>query len=228
MQTDSIEVYTKDSLQNYIEAETQHSWEERDFVEDVRKYLNSESRRVLLVLGLRSTGKTSGILQALDPESSLYLCPLFKKSISEQEVFNVIKDSDCDNIVIDEFSWIRWDKDCNKLTNYLAGIAKMGKKVILTGTESAFLNGLRYTELIHRSISVHTTYFPYDEFCRLYHLEHDAGSMDKYLTSGGIFDIPSGNKYNIAELINHYIITIAIFYDIKYFLFRDALFKKGA
>ena len=207
MQADSLEVYTKESLQNYIEAETQRSWEERDFVKDVRRYLNSESRRVLLVLGLRSTGKTSGILQALNPESSLYLCPLFKESITEQEVFDIIENSDCKNIVIDEFSWIKWEKDCDKLTNYLAGIAKMGKKVILTGTESIYLNRLKYTELIHRSISVHTTYFPYDEFCRLYHLEHGAGSMDKYLTSGGIFDVPSGNKYNIADYIENSIIN---------------------
>ena len=72
-------------LQEHVQAE-------RDFVSEVREYASSSGEKALLVTGLRSTGKTVGILQGLPLEETLYLCPSSKNSIQAEEVLSFLKE----------------------------------------------------------------------------------------------------------------------------------------
>lgn len=48
-------------------------WNERDFVKCVKNYINSSTEKILAVSGLRGTGKTVGILQAINGNNVAYL-----------------------------------------------------------------------------------------------------------------------------------------------------------
>ena len=54
------------------------NWEERFFVQHIREYSDSHLRKVLLIGGLRGTGKTVGILQALPLDSPLVILQFLK------------------------------------------------------------------------------------------------------------------------------------------------------
>lgn len=51
-------------------------WKERDFVSQVKDYIDSSLKKVLLISGLRGTGKTVGLLQAMEHNNALYILPM--------------------------------------------------------------------------------------------------------------------------------------------------------
>ncbi len=176
-----------ESLEKYISEETTNIEQERDFVSKLRTYIQGNYHRGVIITGLRSTGKTIGVLQAIRGQNALYISPTTRlNNITGEDILAIIQDSSANVIVVDEFSWIAGNRD--GLANYLAGLAKSGTKVILSGTDSAVINGLKNTEFIHRAIELHTTFFSYDEFLRIYGLEKNSAAMKEYLEKGGIFE----------------------------------------
>lgn len=194
-----ILVVKPEEINDYIKAETIGISAPRDFVSKVQEYLQSIGRRVLLVTGLRSTGKTIGILQGIKDTDTAYICPAYKGCCNVQDMKLLLSEITASNIVIDEYSWIT-DKD-GELANYIAGLNKLGKKIILTGTESAVVHGLQSSELIHRAIEIHTNYCSYDEYRRLFNLEKTPDSLLKYLQTGGIFE--SRIEENFGSMKNY-------------------------
>lgn len=194
-----ILVVKPEEINDYIKAETIGISAPRDFVSKVQEYLQSIGRRVLLVTGLRSTGKTIGILQGIEDTDTAYICPAYKGCCNVQDMKLLLSEITASNIVIDEYSWIT-DKD-GELANYIAGLNKLGKKIILTGTESAVIHGLQSSELIHRAIEIHTNYCSYDEYRRLFNLEKTPDSLLKYLQTGGIFE--SRIEENFGSMKNY-------------------------
>ena len=194
-----ILVVKPEEINDYIKAETIGISAPRDFVSKVQEYLQSIGRRVLLVTGLRSTGKTIGILQGIKETDTAYICPAYKGCCNVQDMKLLLSEITASNIVIDEYSWIT-DKD-GELANYIAGLNKLGKKIILTGTESAVIHGLQSSELIHRAIEIHTNYCSYDEYRRLFNLEKTPDSLLKYLQTGGIFE--SRIEENFGSMKNY-------------------------
>lgn len=185
-------IYENDVLKQFIhdKLDEENIIAERDFVTEVRAYQKTKGEKALLVTGLRSTGKTIGILQGIDSSNAVYICPLSKNSISDIEVIDLLKDKNCSTIVIDEYSWIKNEKDnIDVLAQYLAGLLKTGTRVIITGTESTIVHKLKNTDFIHRAYEIHTNYFSYNEYCRLYGKQKNAETMDEYLANGGVFDI---------------------------------------
>ena len=194
-----ILVVKPEEINDYIKAETIGISVPRDFVSKVQEYLQSIGRRVLLVTGLRSTGKTIGILQGIKDTDTAYICPAYKGCCNVQNMKLLLSEITASNIVIDEYSWII-DKD-GELANYIAGLNKLGKKIILTGTESAVVHGLQSSELIHRAIEIHTNYCSYNEYRRLFNLEKTPDSLLKYLQTGGIFE--SRIEENFGSMKNY-------------------------
>lgn len=167
----------------------------RDFVKILKDdyLLRKGTRRGILVTGLRSTGKTCGVLQAaMDFPSNrvIFISPSSREdNLTKEAVLKILKQKHYDLIFIDEYSWLKGnDSDRDNLAEYLAGKAGEGIKVIISGTDSTKIQGLINTEFIHRAIQLNTTYFSYDEYCRLYELEKNDLSMKDFLTYGGIFE----------------------------------------
>ncbi len=155
--------------------------------------LLKNTRRGILITGLRSTGKTIGVLQAITAfpsDNIIYISPSSREdSLTKDEVLEMLKATNYDLIFLDEYSWMKDDNSGkDPLAAYLAGKAQEGIKVIITGTDSTKIHGLLNTEFIHRAVQLNTTYFSYDEYCRLYELDKNDSSMKDFLTCGGIFE----------------------------------------
>ena len=96
-----LEQYKRDNLgiEDY--------WNERNFVKYVSNYSKLKTEKVLAVGGLRGTGKTVGILQALPSDDTCYiLCQKDEPSIGADYIQS-LKHSDKKNIIIDEYTWIK-------------------------------------------------------------------------------------------------------------------------
>lgn len=155
--------------------------------------LRKNTNRGMLIVGLRSTGKTFGVYQAVTDFPSdriFFVSPTSREEgLTENYVLKRIKGKEYDLIFIDEYSWLKEDNRENEsLARYLAGKAAEGVKVIISGTDSAKIHDLLNTDFIHRAVQLNTTYFSYNEYCRLFDLEHNDSSMREFLTRGGIFE----------------------------------------
>ena len=84
-------------------------WKERDFVSQIKDYIDSSLKKVLLISGLRGTGKTVGLLQAMEHNNALYILPTADRRnefSNAKEIIDCIADSTENVIMIDEYSWI--------------------------------------------------------------------------------------------------------------------------
>lgn len=217
-----MEVYKGQEFREYIDEKIAGATQQRDFVSRLKAgYLDRErTRRGILVTGLRSTGKTTGILQAVQESiqgNSIFLSPTDRdEKITKSQARQILEDyeKECGGlpeiIVVDEYSWLKddTDKTYDTLASYLAGAAAQGVKVIIAGTDSSKINSLKNTEFIHRAIEINTTYFSYEEFLRLYGLSKGYDSMKQYLTQGGIFENHVHENYaSMRDYIQNAIIT---------------------
>lgn len=165
------------------------SWNERDFVAMSQEFIRSKINKVLIVSGLRGTGKTTGMLQLVRNNDGLYLSSERGESETAQDYIDLIKNSPQKVIVIDEYTWIK-DRDRLCLDSIVSSCVQHGKRIILTGTESASLEALRHKDLIHRAECLHVTRFSFDEFKRLNSSrlpKQPKKLYDMFLQEGGIF-----------------------------------------
>lgn len=173
-----LEVYKKEQLQ--INPE----WGRRDFTKLAQSYLESKVEKVLAISGLRGTGKTVGLLQASEELDIAYILAEENDGKTGQDYIDYLKNTDKKYIVLDEYGWIG---ERDQLDRYLITSVQNGKRIVITGTESIVLDYLNYGALIHRVQVIHTTMFPYDEYRRVYNLEHSRQVCDNYLIEGGLF-----------------------------------------
>lgn len=171
----------KDTL-SYLNQQEIH---ERDFVKNIRNYFNGNLRYVLIVSGLRGTGKTFGILQGvIDFNNTLYVCAQKEEDMTKKDYVQLLKSSKSKYIIIDEFTWI---KDYNELSYYLWTMIENGKRVVISGTDSIALDYFNISTLIHRANLINVNMFTYMEYCRIYEKEYSYSSCCNYLMYGGLF-----------------------------------------
>lgn len=190
----------KDFAENEIREHNIKNY--RDFSNILKKdyILRDNTRRGILITGLRSTGKSCGIYQAtLDfPSDKIFFLAASSRqeNLSKDEVLTKLQEKEYDLIIIDEYSWLKEsEEDKDNLAAYLAGKAGEGVKVIISGTDSTKIQALLNTDFIHRAEQLNTTYFSYDEYCRLYELKKTDESMRDFLTRGGIFENHACESY---------------------------------
>lgn len=180
-----MKVYTDEKLRElYTQMEIDPSWKERDFVPYAREYMSKSCHKILAIGGLRGTGKTTGLLQAINGLDACYIIAQKGEDQTSRDYIDFLKSTDKKFVVIDEYSWI---KSRSELDEYLYTAVQNGKRIAVTGTESITLDFLNYGNLIHRVDMVHCTLFSYDEYCRLNNLPQDKASCESYLKYGGTF-----------------------------------------
>lgn len=187
--------------------EVSPAWKKRDFVTEVEKYMESSLNKVLLVSGLRGTGKSVGVLQAMKGRDAVYI--LMEQGIrtSADEIMRVLLARKEKIIVLDEYTWIV-GRNGSELDGFLYTLVGHGKRVIITGTESLSLEALKTGPLIHRAITLHTTHMSFPEFCRLYDQPMNQNTCDMYLTRGGIFEsYVINNEHTMANYIENAIVA---------------------
>lgn len=197
-------ILSDSKLKEYYRQEVNTEWKERLFIREIRNYIKSDLKKVLLIGGLKGTGKTVGILQSIPLDDTLFIFPDFKNAIAAEGVKCLLQNNTKSVIVVDSFSWIDGYGD---LASVLHGFVQQGKRVIISGAKSVSLEYLKYDKLIHRVKIIHTTYISFDEFCEVFDREQNYDSCIEYLKTGGLFkDCAMDSFHSMKKYVNEAIV----------------------
>lgn len=150
----------------YDEANT---YKTRDCYDDLSDYINNSSTKVCVLYGLRRTGKSTMMFQAMNAiglENVGYI--LCEDGDNYGELRKKI------NEYISENKKVVFIDEITKLSNFITSSASLadyysgtGTKIVITGTDSLGLNLVKSGELYDRTEGIHTTYISYGEFSKL-------------------------------------------------------------
>jgi len=162
-------------------------WEKRDCYEKLKEFLYSSERdRVCLVYGLRRTGKTTLLRQAIADMSDEDL----KKAAyikGRKTDTMAMMNRDLKKLYEEGFRYIFID-EVTLLADFIDSaalfsdvFAAMGMKIVLSGTDSLGFWFAMDDELYDRAKLIHTTFIPYREYSRVLGIN----SIDEYIRYGG-------------------------------------------
>lgn len=162
-------------------------WEKRDCYKQLHQYINSDlTDRVCLVYGLRRTGKTTMLRQAiLEMSKAQFAETVYIKARSTDTMaalnrdLNKLFELGYKYIFIDEVTLMADFIDSAAILSDI--YASMGMKIVLSGTDSLGFWFTLHQELYDRAISIHTTFIPFREHSRLLGID----SIDEYIRYGG-------------------------------------------
>lgn len=161
--------------------------EKRDCFKQLQTYLSSENTdRVCLVFGLRRTGKTTMLRQAvleMTPSQAEKSSYIKAKGTDTMAAMNhdlrKLFDLGFKYVFIDEVTLIPDFIDSAALFSDI--YAAQGMKIVLSGTDSLGFWFALHQELYDRAITIHTTFIPFREHSRLLGIN----SIDEYIRYGG-------------------------------------------
>ena len=162
-------------------------WEKRDCFSKLEDYLYGNERdRVCVIYGLRRTGKTTMLRQAIaDMTTEQLLKAAYVKARRADTMAMMNSDlkklfeTGYQYVFIDEVTLMRDFIDSAALFSDV--FAAMGMKIVLSGTDSLGFWLAKDQELYDRAKLIHTTYIPYREYSRLLKMD----SIDEYIRYGG-------------------------------------------
>lgn len=162
-------------------------WEKRDCFSQLEDYLyNRERTRICLIYGLRRTGKTTMLRQAvadMTKEEQLKSAYIKVRRSDTMAMLNRdlkrLFDAGYKYVFLDEVTLIGDFIDSAALFSDV--FATMGMKIVLSGTDSLGFWLAMDEELYDRAKLIHTTFIPYREYSRLLGID----SMDEYIRYGG-------------------------------------------
>ena len=172
-------------------------YKKRECIHFLRDYIFGPAQdRVLIIYGLRRTGKTTmirQILTELSPEE-------FKKAAFIQVTSgNSLADVDTDLRLLERngFRYVFID-EVTLMEDFIEGAAlfsdiyaSSGMKIVLSGTDSLGFAFTREEQLYDRCILLHTTFIPYREFEEVLGVK----GIDEYIRYGGTMSL-GGINYN--------------------------------
>lgn len=163
------------------------NWKERDCFKQLQKYLNSDTTdRVCLVFGLRRTGKTTMLRQAvlkMTSDQAAKTAYIKAKGTDTMAAMNrdleKLLELGYENVFIDEVTLMEDFIDSAALFSDI--YAAQGMKIVLSGTDSLGFWFALHQELYDRAVTIHTTFIPFREHSRLLGID----SIDEYIRYGG-------------------------------------------
>ena len=163
------------------------NWKERDCFKQLQKYLNNDATdRVCLVFGLRRTGKTTMLRQAvlkMTSEQAAKTAYIKAKATDTMAAMNrdleKLLELGYENVFIDEVTLMEDFIDSAALFSDI--YAAQGMKIVLSGTDSLGFWCALHQELYDRAVTIHTTFIPFREHSRLLGID----SIDEYIRYGG-------------------------------------------
>lgn len=162
-------------------------WEKRNCFKQLQAYLNSgDTDRVCLVFGLRRTGKTTMLRQAvleMSPLQTMKSAYIKAKGTDTMAAMNrdlgKLFDLGYEYIFIDEVTLLPDFIDSAALFSDIYAV--QGMKIVLSGTDSLGFWFALHQELYDRAVTIHTTFIPFREHSRLLGID----SIDEYIRYGG-------------------------------------------
>ena len=163
------------------------NWELRDCFDQLEGYLyGKEYDRVCLVFGLRRTGKTTMLRQAIGrmTKENLSRTAYIKARRNDNMAMmnrdlKKLFDAGFRYVFIDKVTLMEDFIDSAALFSDV--FAAMGMKIVLSGTDSLGFWLAMDQELYDRAKPIHTTFIPYREYSRLLGID----SIDEYIRYGG-------------------------------------------
>ena len=158
--------------------------QKRDCFEQLEKYLYGKSYgRVCVIYGLRRTGKTTMLFQAMTDlpiEQTVYI----KIQVSDTMALlnrdlKKLASRGYKYVFLDEVTLLEDFIDSAALFSDI--YAMQGMKIVLSGTDSLGFWFAEHEELYDRAYTIHTTFIPFREHARLLGI-HD---IDEYIRYGG-------------------------------------------
>lgn len=165
------------------------NFKKRDCFERVEKYLKDDENwtRVCVIYGLRRTGKTTMLYQAIaDMSEEDFAKTAYVKLRKTDVMSNLVHDLDTlyhvgyRYIFVDEVTLMEDFIDSAALLSDI--YVPMGMRIVLSGTDSLGFWFARDNELYDRVRTIHTTFIPFREYSRLL----DSDSIDEYICYGGM------------------------------------------
>ena len=186
------------------------SYKKRYCYKDIDNYLNNDTYgKVLILYGLRRTGKTTLIMQSIADMSLKDLVKSAYIKVKPSNTFDEL-DKDLKHLIKYGFKYIFIDEitlldDFISSSATLSDIYALNAKIILSGTDSLGFMVAKRNELFDRNIMIHTTYISYKEFCEVL----GVNSIDYYIEYGGVMS-KEGIDYNNVILkgqnyVNEYV-----------------------
>lgn len=164
------------------------------------KFLQKDSYgKVCLIYGLRRTGKTTLVLQAISKlplNKTAYIKALTTDTMAMlNRDLRKLELSGIKYIFIDEVTLI---SDFIDSASILSDVYAMtGMKIILSGTDSLGLLLSTDDELYDRSYTIHTTFIPFREYSRLLGID----DVDEYIRYGGTIK-PGETHFEDEDLLD--------------------------
>ena len=163
-------------------------YKERGCIQILKSYLKAEaSGKVCLIYGLRRTGKTTMLLQAiseLPKEKAAYIKIMSTNTMAElNRDLKLLSDLGIKYVFIDEVTLMEDFIDGASLLSDV--YAMFGMKIVLSGTDSLGFAISVNEELYDRAVMIHTTFIPFREYAELLGI-HD---IDEYIRYGGTFRV---------------------------------------
>ncbi len=180
-----MNVVTGESLKTLVQSVDR--WKKRDCYAGIETYLYGKvTPRVCLVYGLRRTGKTTMLHQAIaNMSEENFAKSAYVKARKNQTMSMLDRDlkrlyaSGYRYVFVDEVTFLEEFIDT---ASFLSDIyAAMGMKIVLSGTDSLGLWFASQEELYDRAYTIHTTWISYAEHARLLGIE----DVDEYIRYGG-------------------------------------------
>ncbi len=163
-------------------------YKKRECFKILEKYLRSDVfGRVCVLSGLRRTGKTTLIFQAiagLPKDKTVYIKVMRNDTMDNlNRDLKKLSELEYKYVFIDEITLLEDFIDSASLLSDI--YAMLGMKIVLSGTDSLGFTLAETAELYDRSVTIHTTFIPFREYSRLLGI-HD---IDEYIRYGGTFRV---------------------------------------
>lgn len=172
------------------------NYKKRNLYKELDNYLYSRNNKVFILYGLRRTGKTTLIKQAISDMSSNDFNSTAFIHISSNDDLSLLN-KDIKQLINFGYKYIFID-EVTLMKDFIEGAALFSDiytesniKIILSGTDSLGFAITKNNQLYDRCILCHTTFIPYKEFENVLGIK----GIDNYIQYGGTMSI-SGNHYN--------------------------------
>ncbi len=198
--TDSLNFKTMVRIGNNLESQIAltRKYKKRECISTLRDYVFGPSQdRVLIIYGLRRTGKTTMIRQIL---TELPPAEFRKAAFIQVTAGDTLADVDADLKVLEKngFKYVFID-EVTLMEDFVEGAAifsdiyaSSGMRIVLSGTDSLGFAFTKEEQLYNRCILLHTPFIPYREFEEVLGIH----GIDEYIRYGGTMSL-SGINYNV-------------------------------
>ena len=159
-------------------------YQARDMLVDIMNFLNDDEKHILILYGLRRTGKTTLMFQAINKlktKKCAYITLSIKDTLSSlTSDLLLLQTNGYKYVFIDEVTLL---EDFIDNAHILSDIyAMMGMKIVLSGTNSLGFLLASKSSLYDRCLLLHTSYISFSEHKRLIGID----SVNDYIEYGGL------------------------------------------